>query len=559
MDQTSAAEVNDLVNDCRSNVESTFPEGSFQRIFWDEQVKYNKCKSKSAMRWHPLIVKWALLMKSKSSRAYQAMKDLGFIHLPSERTLYDYSHCIESKMGFVPGAVKMLSDECQAKGMYNSDEPWKSYVGLLQDEIKVKEDLVFCPSTGQLVGYIHLDETSNVIMDLENQLGRDWRPCHKLPRGYGARTNNKLEISLGCIQHKGVGAKQINTIMWRSVELLEIDVGVKVLGITCDGAPQNRAFFELNRQPDQPKGEPVNSCHNLYATDDDRHIYFISDVPHLLKTTRNCFANSGSHHKTRHLWKDGSDLLWTQIVNLFADKIENNLYVKSRLTRAHIDLTSFSQMKVSLAAQVLSDHVATQLVDEYGEEVSELAAFIRHMNKWFDCLNTRHLYEGKDRLNPNALPFTDPEDPRLAYLSETFLGYFEEWKASVDNRLGRFSRDERNKMQLSHQTLDGLKISVRSFVSCVRFLLEQGAPFVLTARFNQDVLEQHFGHYRHKGGSCDNPTIDNVRHTMNVLRTVGSTALAPLRGNTKRMSEIDRQSLVNTPLACKKSRTASDL
>ena len=106
--------------------------------------------------------------------------------------------------------------------------------------------------------------------------------------------------------------------------------------------------------------------------------------------------------------------------------------------------------------------------------MSETATFIRHMNKWFDCLNTRHLYEGKDRLNQNASPFTDPEDPRLTYLSETFLGYFEEWKTSVDNRLGRYSRDERNKMQLSHQTLDGLKISVRSIVSCVLFLLKQG-------------------------------------------------------------------------------------
>jgi len=190
----------------------------------------------------------------------------------------------------------------------------------------------------------------------------------------------------------------------------------------------------------------------------------------------------------------------------------------------------------------------------YGDKVRETSTFIKHMNKWFDCLNTRHLYIGQETNNDDAYAFTDPNDPRLDYLSETFLGYFDEWNASVQSRPGNFSKEDRAKMMLSQQTLNGLKISVRSIVACTRFLLNQGAKYVLTNRFNQDVLEQHFGH---KQGSGDNPCINDIRHTINTLRSVQQTAMAPLRGNTKRLNDEDTmQSLINEPLARKKSRSA---
>ena len=89
-------------------------------------------------------------------------------------------------------------------------------------------------------------------------------------------------------------------------------------------------------------------------------------------------------------------------------------------------------------------------------------------------------------------------------------------------------------MLLSRQTLEGLKISVNSIVSCVKFLLNQGVDFVLTSSFNQDPLEQHFSHYRLKGGASDDPIVYDVRNTLNQLRVVNSQALAAVRGNTGR-------------------------
>ena len=188
-------------------------------------------------------------------------------------------------------------------------------------------------------------------------------------------------------------------------------------------------------------------------------------------------------------------------------------------------------MKVSLAAR--SSTVANALEFVYGDETAETVTFVRHMNKFFECLNVRSLYEARNTRNDNVAPYTSPDDPRLDYLLNDFLGYFKDWKTHVENRQGQFTKSEKASMQLSYQTLQGLEITVKSVVECVRLMLEQGAPFVLTDHFNQDPIEQHFGMVR-TGGRCNtNPTLQQINYSIGNLRISGSQALAPFRGNTK--------------------------
>ena len=94
-------------------------------------------------------------------------------------------------------------------------------------------------------------------------------------------------------------------------------------------------------------------------------------------------------------------------------------------------------------------------------------------------------------------------------------------------------------MQLSHQTLKGLTITTKSIIECIQFLLRKGAPFVLTSHFNQDPLEQMFGHLRHKGGSNDNPTVYEADHAIVNIRAVNTQALAPRKGNTRVDTELE--------------------
>jgi hypothetical protein len=53
----------------------------------------------------------------------------------------------------VPDVLQVLKDEAVKKNMYNPDEPWRTYVGILFDEIKVKSELVYDKNSGELIGY----------------------------------------------------------------------------------------------------------------------------------------------------------------------------------------------------------------------------------------------------------------------------------------------------------------------------------------------------------------------------------------------------------------------
>jgi hypothetical protein len=122
----------------------------------------------------------------------------------------------------------------------------------------------------------------------------------------------------------------------------------------------------------------------------------------------------------------------------------------------------------------------------YGSAVSAIVSLISSMDKFFDCLNVRSLYEGKMKKNENLTPYTTVDDPRLFRLQDNILGYLKDWEKSVMEHPGNIPLSERNKMLLSIQTQIGLNISVKSFVQCIKILLNSGAPFVLTHAFTQD-------------------------------------------------------------------------
>ncbi|XP_070183181.1 uncharacterized protein [Littorina saxatilis] len=65
----------DLVNmlkSSKSDVESAYlDENSLPRIFWEQQLRHANNKT---ARWHPMVIRWCLYMRSKSAKAYDAMR-----------------------------------------------------------------------------------------------------------------------------------------------------------------------------------------------------------------------------------------------------------------------------------------------------------------------------------------------------------------------------------------------------------------------------------------------------------------------------------------------------
>ena len=67
---------------------------------------------------------------------------------------------------------------------------------------------------------------------------------------------------------------------------------VQVILIVCDGAKANRKFMKSLGRQSEVKHGVVYKTVNRYCQ--ERYIYLMSDVPHLIKTTRNCWYSSKS-------------------------------------------------------------------------------------------------------------------------------------------------------------------------------------------------------------------------------------------------------------------------
>ncbi len=94
-----------------------------------------------------------------------------------------------------------------------------------------------------------------------------------------------------------LSAEELYPLVWGVVESLELNE-LEVTSLTCDGLSANRKFFRISKDAAKSLKIPFKTT-NPY--DQDRFVYFYCDVPHLLKTSRNCFSNSFTHSNRRKL------------------------------------------------------------------------------------------------------------------------------------------------------------------------------------------------------------------------------------------------------------------
>ena len=158
---------------------------------------------------------------------------------------------------------------------------------------------------------------------------------------------------------------------------------------------------------------------NLFSNE-KRFIYFISDPPHLIKTTQNCLSNSGAGKFTHFMWNDGQIIVWNHISEIFNEDRECGLHLLPKLTYEHTKLTPYSVMDVRLAAQVLSSSVGNILAEYGPPEAAGTAKFCSIMDNFFDIVNVRNTTEHILKIKPTLAPFTSINDPRFSWLQNMF-------------------------------------------------------------------------------------------------------------------------------------------
>ena len=297
VDTNLHGDLQNIMEENNERILGQFPEGSFQRLFWEQQLSASRLKRPQQMRWHPAMIRWCLNIKLLSTSAYHALRTSGFMKLPSERTLRDYTHYIKARSGFQGDVDQELVKEAKLNELPDR----KKHIVLLLDEMKVKENLVYDKHETNVIGFVDIADVNNEIAELENECSSsNFGPLkavatHMLVlmvRGIFI----KLEFPYAHFPSKDLTGEHLFSILWEAIERLE-KLGFKVMVITADGASCNRKFFRMH-------GDGSEVCYktkNPY-TSEDRSIFFVSDPPHLIKTTRNCWSHSHAHGNTRDLW-----------------------------------------------------------------------------------------------------------------------------------------------------------------------------------------------------------------------------------------------------------------
>ena len=262
------------------------------KLFWQEQSKAFQTKEKG-MKWHPMMIRLALLIHSRGPAVYKTLRDTGVLKLPGETTLRDYTNYVQPQTGFNPEVVS----EIQTAAEKLPEE--QRFVVLLHDEMSIKEDLVWDSKTGKLVGFVNLQQWGE-RPDIFNHVA-----SHVLVF-YVVGVNSSLKYSLGYFDTRSATADGIYPLFWMAVGLLEMTCKLKIIASTSDKASPNQRLYQIHGQAD-------TICYkttNLFAP--SRQIYFFSDVPHLMKTVRNNLFRSGPG-QTMLLWYNGKELLWAHI------------------------------------------------------------------------------------------------------------------------------------------------------------------------------------------------------------------------------------------------------
>ena len=96
VDEVLNDDLSAIMDEHQEEIEKIYSPDSFQRLFWEEQIKARGLQKSSSMKWHPMMICWCLNLKLLSP-AYSLLKSSKILKLPSERTLRDYTHWVKAK------------------------------------------------------------------------------------------------------------------------------------------------------------------------------------------------------------------------------------------------------------------------------------------------------------------------------------------------------------------------------------------------------------------------------------------------------------------------------
>ncbi len=301
---------------------------------------------------------------------------------------------------------------------------------LFFDEVKIKEGLLFDPSTWELVGFVDLDN-EGINSAIQKSLA-----THVL-QFYFKSISSNFQFPCGYSLTRGVSAQTLNKVFWQGVGLLQ-GYGFTTILAGCDGAAENRAFMMMNNVD-----EFVSQTNNPFS---DLPLFFISDPPHIMKKLRNNIYNSGEKHislrYTRYLLLHSKPILWNHIHSAHQRDKHRRIY-STDLRNAHVQLDSASKMRVKLAVQALNSKVKNDMERHDPIATESTQEFIANCETLWKVLN-------------DNTPLSSSNDPRMTDL-DNVIKFFDNWKDELS--LMFKTKSEIASHFITWQTMFDIKVS----------------------------------------------------------------------------------------------------
>lgn len=393
-----------------------------------------------------------------SPRGYKLLRN--FLDFPHPSTVQTWLSDLNIQAGFSSVIFELLKNT--ASKMASMDR----VVTLILDEMSIKSAIIYLSNKDEMFGFHQINDktTSDVATQAMVLMIRSMTKNWKQPIGF-------------FLCHSSYPADDLKMLILRAIQRVHT-TGLTVKLVVCDQGPGNRrAISSLGVSVDTPY---------FCLPESNEKIYFMYDVPHLLKSIRN-------NLKKHDIFFNGGIAKWVHLVQLY--DAEQSMQVKSvpKLTRRHVQLPAFSSMRVNLAAQVFSHSVASSLSlyvnlgsNKISSNATQTAQFLSAMDRIFDIFNSSSMCSTKI------------------------------FKRPVAESTKHWDELNRAELFLKSMRVDGLKTAPPCIlgwilnINSLKLLWDDlhknyNFSFLMTRRLNQDALENFFSVIRSKGGHGQNP------------------------------------------------------
>ena len=299
------------------------------------------------------------------------------------------------------------------------------------------------------------------------------------------------KLPVGYFLIDGLSGQERKNVVLDCIERL-FSVGVLVVSLPHDGCSANLSMLQL-------LGINLKNVYEIQSyfkhPVNDSKVHVFLDPCHMLKLVRNTLADKGS------IFSEGHMIRWDFILSLHKLQESEGLHLGNKLRGSHISWFR-KKMNVKLAAQTLSDSVATSLEFCLEEEFPEFKGceatikFIKVFNKLFDVLNSRNLL---------AFGFKAP------MTCNNYLPIFQ-FLSTAESYILSLHQSNCGPLIVSGNRKTGFL----GFLLCIQSLKsffqesvlsnQYSLKFIMTYKFSQDHLELFFGKIRSMGGCNNNPT-----------------------------------------------------